>query len=517
MKRKRDQAVRFFSFLKRNKEKKQTIYDIPIKRSISEQIAGVFILLLFGAILLCWILNTTLLEKYYQRNKQTVLMQAYESINQAVESGSLSTEEYHSEIKRLCRTYNLEIIIIDEDSETVVYSGGDPKPLIHQLLDNVFLDHSKGEVYQKTESYTIEKDKDPGMNIQYLSMWGILQNGNLFMMRTAMEGIKDSVKIANRFLAYIGILVAVAGGIVIRLVTKRLASPIKELTELSQRMSELDFDVRYNGDVKNEIGVLGVHFNEMSDTLKKTISELKTANNELQKDIRHKEEVDDMRKEFLANVSHELKTPIALVLGYAEGLKECINDDAESRDFYCDVIIDEAEKMDVMVKKLLTLNQLEFGNENVVMERFDIVEFVHNFLQSANILIKQNNVTVTLESDADSIPAWGDEFKIEEVFTNYFSNALNHVDGERKISVAIRKREDVVRVSVRNTGNPIPEEALEHLWEKFYKVDKARTREYGGSGVGLSIVKAIMESMNRDYGVINHEDGVEFWFELEMR
>lgn len=223
-----------------------------------------------------------------------------------------------------------------------------------------------------------------------------------------------------------------------------------------------------------------------------------------------------MRKEFLANVSHELKTPIALIQGYAEGLQEDVNDDPESRQFYCDVIVDEAAKMNNMVKKLLTLNQLEFGNDVVTMERFDITALVKNYIQSAAILTKQNGITVRME-DYPPIYAWADEFKIEEVFMNFFSNAVNHCEGEKIIDVKMEQKDGRVRVSVFNTGKPIPEDSIGHIWEKFYKVDKARTRKYGGSGVGLSIVKAIMDSMNQPYGVINYTNGVEFWFELETK
>ena len=143
-----------------------------------------------------------------------------------------------------------------------------------------------------------------------------------------------------------------------------------------------------------------------------------------------------MRKEFLSNVSHELKTPIALILGYAEGLKEDINEDPESRDFYCDVIMDEAEKMNMMVKKLLTLNQLEFGNDVVTMERFDIVELIRNYLQSASILIQQSEAQITFVQE-EQVFVWGDEFKIEEVFMNYFTNALNHLDERKQIRIAL--------------------------------------------------------------------------------
>ena len=254
----------------------------------------------------------------------------------------------------------------------------------------------------------------------------------------------------------------------------------------------------------------------MSSQLENTISELKSANNELQKDIADKVKIDEMRKEFLDNVSHELKTPIALVQGYAEGLKENINDDPESMDFYCDVIIDEASKMNKLVKNLLTLNQLESGKDAAVMERFDLTALVNGVLSTMDIMIRQKEASVIF-NEKEPIYVWADEFKTEEVVTNYVSNALNHLDGEKIVEIKILKLETQVKVTVFNTGTPIPEADLPNLWNKFYKVDKARTREYGGSGIGLSIVKAILEGMNQEYGVQNFDNGVEFWFTLDRK
>ena len=211
-------------------------------------------------------------------------------------------------------------------------------------------------------------------------MWGVLDNGNLFLLRCPLESIRESVNLANRFLAYVGFGAAIVSAVIVLIISGKITKPIKELTEISERMIHLDFEAKYTGKSKTEIALLGQNINELSCTLEQTISELKSANNELQRDIEKKNKIDEMRKEFLSNVSHELKTPIALIQGYAEGLKEGISDDEESRDFYCEVIMDEASKMNNMVKKLLTLNQLEFGNDNVTMERFDIVSLIKNYL-----------------------------------------------------------------------------------------------------------------------------------------
>ena len=406
------------------------------------------------------------------------------------------------------------MVVADSDTKTIKASMNEPQLFINQLLNNIINGVDEDDVIRKTDNYEMQIVTDFRTQTEYIEMWGLLDNGYIFMIRSPLEGIQESVSISNHFLAYVGIGAILLSTVLVFWFSKRITKPILKLAEISERVKNLDFDAKYEGNEKTEIAVLGNNINEMSEALEETISELRTANNELKKDIEKKNQIDEMRKEFLSNVSHELKTPIALIQGYAEGLKEGINDDAESREFYCDVIMDESAKMNTMVKKLLTLNQLEFGNEVVNMERFDITALIKNYIASSDILLKQKGITVRME-DYEPVYVWGDEFRVEEVFMNYFTNAINYALREKVIDVKILCKDKKVRVSVFNTGNPIPEESLEHLWEKFYKVDKARTREYGGSGIGLSIVKAIMESMNQQYGVENYDNGVEFWFTLD--
>ncbi len=485
-----------------------------MKYSMRRQFAMMFIMLVTGTILLCLILNSTLLEKYYVNNKQNALVKAYYSINQASSEGDITSDEYDIELRKICEKYNILVVVADSESETIKASMNDPETAINHLFDNIFRGVNEEQLLLSADNYKIQIVTDYRTQTEYLEMWGILDNGYLFLLRSALEGIQESVKISNHFLAYVGCIAILVSALLVIWLSNRITKPILELANISERMKHLDFEAKYTGTEKTEISVLGNNINELSETLETTISELKTANNELLKDIERKDRIDEMRQEFLSNVSHELKTPIALIQGYAEGLKEGINADEESREFYCDVIMDEANKMNVMVKKLLTLNQLEFGNDIVSMERFDIVTLIKNYIASSDILLKQKEISVRME-DYLPIYVWGDEFKVEEVFMNYFSNAINYAQGNKIIDVKVQRMKQKVRISVFNTGDPIPQESIEHLWEKFYKVDKARTREYGGSGIGLSIVKAIMESMNQEYGVINYENGVEFWFMLD--
>lgn len=487
-----------------------------MKYSLKRHFVIIFISLITGTILMCLLLNSTLLERYYINNKINALIKAYDSINKASSEGDITTDAYDIELQKICGKYNINVLVADSDSETIKTSMTmvDSDFVIKHLLHNIIQGVDQENVLREGGNYKMQIVTDVRIQTEYIEMWGLLDNGYLFMIRSALEGIRESVSISNHFLAYVGALAIGVSALLVLWLTNRITKPILELADISERMKHLDFNAKYDGNDKTEIAILGNNINELSETLEMTISELKTANNELLKDIERKEQIDEMRKDFLSNVSHELKTPIALIQGYAEGLKEGINDDAESKEFYCEVIMDEAAKMNTMVKRLLTLNQLEFGNEVVNMERFDITALIRNYMASSEILLRQKGISIRME-DYDTIYVWGDEFRVEEVFMNYFTNAMNYAQGEKIIDVRIHEEEKRVKVSVFNTGSPIPTESLNHIWEKFYKVDKARTREYGGSGIGLSIVKVIMESMNQEYGVTNYDNGVEFWFTLD--
>ena len=487
------------------------------RKSLSVQLIITMIGLVFGTIALCWFLNNTFLERYYMLNKQKELSDGYKTINEAADHGELESEKFDIPFEKICANGNIIIIVIGQDRTVIRSSTNNAQLFQMQVNDMMYgVEQRKSETLESNDDYVIERQTDNRMESEYLALWGKLDDGSVIYMKTALESIRESAQITNTFFKYIGLIAAAISIAVIIVVSKSISKPILELSTLSRKMSDLDFEAKYYPDrhTTREIDALGNSMNELSTTLEQTISELKSANNELQQDIEKKEQIDEMRKEFLSNVSHELKTPLALIQGYAEGLQECINDDPESRNFYCDVIMDETDKMNKMVKKLLTLNQLEFGNETVEMDRFDITELIQGVINASSILAAQQEISIDFYQDGP-VYVWGDEFKVEEVITNYLSNAINHAEGEKRIDIRYIQMEKKVRVSVFNTGKPIPEEDIDKIWIKFYKVDKARTREYGGSGIGLSIVKAIMDSFHQQCGVINHEDGVDFWMELE--
>lgn len=523
------------------------------RHSLKYQLTVTFILLMIGAVIAIVLLNTFFLDDYYVSKKEKTLENVYSSVDDAVQKGTISSDSTKSKFAAVASRDNVGLLIMNADDLQVLAIASDIPTLLQRVHENIFrLNRSIEEetqdssgtgstdqvgsdnsdqaynqdqfyikrVLHESDDYAISLVYDRIHNTDAIELFGTVADESLsnyyIMLRTPLESIHNSSTIATRFTVYVGLLVILIGALVALYLGSRMTRPILELTQISERMKHLDFSAKYTGKNRNEVQELGENINELSEALEHTISELKTANNELRKDLKHRTEIEDMRQEFLSNVTHELKTPLALIQGYAEGLQDGIADDPQSSAFYCDVIIDEAGKMNNMVKQLLTLNQLEFGDSQVNMEHVDIAGVISNYLQSARLLAQKKGITVNYAPDRPYY-VWADGFLSEEVFMNYYTNAVNHCEGDKVIDIKLEQREKVVRISVFNTGKPIPEDSVGRIWEKFYKVDKARTREYGGSGVGLSIVKAIMNLMGQKYGVINYDNGVAFWFELESQ
>lgn len=485
-----------------------------MKHSIRRQMIAVFVGLIVCMLVILLLLVGSGLEPYYIREKEANFAELYEQIDQIARNGNL-TEDELSQVNRTAERYNFYYIVWNFSNESGFSNLHDSQMLMVQLA-GVLFNKIDSQVMERNDDYQVVEFRDGTQQVDYLALWGTVGDSYNIFIRSPLESIQETMVLFYRFLIIAGIGVIAGGILLVWYFSRRLTEPLRELAILSARMADLDFDAKYTSGGEGEIGVLGENFNSMSEKLESTISELKNANFRLQQDIEQKEKIEKMRTDFMGNVSHELKTPIALIQGYAEGLREGVSDDPESREFYCDVIMDEAAKMNQMVKNLMTLNQLEFGDENVEFQRFDLTELIRGVLQSMEIVAQQKEARVQFRQK-EPVYVWADEFKAEQVVRNYVSNAFNHLDGDRVVDVKLIPSGEKVKVTVFNTGAPIPEEDVPHIWEKFYKVDKAHTREYGGNGIGLSIVKAIMDSFHQKYGVKNYDNGVEFWFELDVK
>lgn len=462
------------------------------------------------------LINSIVLENFYIYSKTATIKQVYQKVNDYYNTENTNVD-LETELKKIAYKNNFDILI-KTDTNLIIFTSD------REFLSSTYILKDINEIKSKNieENETkinVKVTTDEVNNVSYMFLTGILDNGYVLYIRMPISPIEESVKISNTVLLMIGGITLVVAGIIASFISRKFTNPILQLNDIANKMAKLDFSKKYRiTDTEDEINELGGSINTMSDKLEATIKELQKNNIELEKDIEEKSKIDEMRKQFISDVSHELKTPIALIQGYAEGLIENVNSDEESRKFYAEVILDETNKMDKLVKQLLELMKLEYGKREFDNEKFNINELINEVLRKCSVMINEKNIKVYFENK-EPIYVYADEFYMDQIITNYLTNAIKHaeeVEKENKIEIKVEKVSNKIRVSVFNTGENIPEEDLQRIWGRFYKLDSSRNRQDGGSGIGLALVKAIMNNYQNEYGVENKKNGVEFYFDMDI-
>lgn len=492
-----------------------------MKKSIRSKLFISITFLLIFFIFLLWMLNTLYLEQYYINKKKKILTDTAKHIASIYRE---DVKDIQDELDRTANIIGSTIEIRDKDGNPIYNSSRRPfegKNIINNNQDKQMLkpplDHppENDKVTEYTEGkYTYETRSDTKMKIDFFAVTTKLSNGGILSIRVPIVSIRENVDIANRFIIITGIIIMIFGSMWVYLFSRKFTKPILELNNIAQDMAKFDFTKKCSIKDKDEIGQLGQSINYLSGELDRVITELNIKNKKLEEDIEKERKIDEMRKEFISSVSHELRTPLAVIQGYAEGLTSNVTESEEDRRFYCDVIMNETDKMNKLVKDLLNLSQIESGYFQIEKTEFNLTSLIEYVLNKYKAVFDEKNIEIEFDLGENDI-AYGDMVRIEQILTNYINNAINHIDGDRVIKVDKMIKNDKIRVYVFNTGKHIAEESLEKLWNSFYKVDKARTRAYGGYGLGLSIVKAIQDLHNNSYGVENSEGGVTFWFEVD--
>ena len=453
------------------------------------------------------ILGSSVLEYYYVQREKAEFVALYNAVKQLTDSDSADIIFKLSQLSANSTT----TVMISDSSFTEIYSSSN-------IFGGQALGAQGGRVARNflknfAEMINLPPDKSYDTKIipdtigtQRIIMVGRLSSDHLLFLSKPLESVRNSVKIYNRFLHLISFFIIIIGSICMFFIATKLVKPIYEMYDISKRITNLDFSKRYVSKGEDELQMLGESLNTMSDRLSENILELSKANVELQNDLTQKERNEEMRKEFLQNASHELKTPIAVIASYTEMLMDKIITTEDECEYYYSVIYDETRKMGDIVRNLLGLAQLESQNRNVNFEKFDIAELLDDILPSFMLIIEKKEIILTKNLE-EGIIAYADKFLIERVITNYISNACDHVDDNKKIEIALKMLDNQIYFSVFNTSDY--ELDSEKVWSSFYKSNDSK-----GNGLGLSIVKAIMESHNREYGFVNKDDGVEFYIKL---
>jgi len=416
---------------------------------------------------------------------------------------------------------SVNYIIIKDSDQSIIYTSSnmiDKKKYTYNTLYTLpkNVDINNLSLTNIEKSYIITKvvsNISNTENIQLITQRTINNEEYTIVIEKSIANIDDAVKGIVWFLLMFLIPVSVISSYVISRVSEYFISPIVEISKKSKELANLNFENKIISTSNDEIGLLAQNINKLSEELEHKIYELEEMNNSLKANLVEKEKNSKIQDEFISNVSHELKTPITLILGYSEALKMDIDKDSEAE--YLDIILDESHKMSELISNMLDMARLKSGDSELIVKNFDIVPLLENVQTKYRILFEEKGIEFTSNIPNKELFVLGDKFKIELIITNYIVNAIRYIDNNKKINLNIFEDNEYVTVEVFNTSNPIKEEDLDRIWGSFYKIDKAHAREKGGTGIGLYIVKTIMELHNYEYGVKNVESGIVFYFKIK--
>ena len=462
------------------------------------------------------VLNVLFFHSFYLLQKKNSLVHAYNSINEQY-NGDISILE--DNLKQMENNNNIRISILNNYGKYIydtIFTHDRSTAFLNSMMQNPF-----GEtlyVYDSEElerrGYTFSTLNDAEGSTAYIALIGILHTGDTVLMRVPTAALRENQSVNFVFLMISGLLALLACLIAGFFIGGHFTRPVIQMTEVANSVSRLDFSKKYTGKDTDELGELGHSINQMSDYLESAIRDMQQMNEQLQKEIEEKQRIDDMRKEFIINVSHDLKTPIALIQGYAEGLRVGINESEEDKNYYCDIIIDEAKRMNILVRQLLDLSRIELGNTVPNKTDFDAYELAEAVVGKTLVMWQEKNLRVDLSGVGTQV-LHADYDMLERALLNYMTNAIDHTPVGGTIQISTSEDMRHIIMSVRNQGSQLAQEEMDKIWDKFYKLDKSRTRvSGGGSGIGLSIVRAILTAHAGGCGVRNTEDGVEFYLSL---
>ncbi|MCR4594509.1 MAG: HAMP domain-containing histidine kinase [Clostridiales bacterium] len=472
---------------------------ISIRFKMFVQITSILLL----AVILILIVNTIFLDDIYLLNEERKLKEAATYLD----SLDLSSGVYIGSVSRYEEENNLSIDVYGSDG-TPLYLSTTGVTLVTGNTTIIETEtDSSGGIFETRE---IEGN-------QYISYQKTLSNGTDVEIVSYKSTINANAGIALIFTWISVVLIYLIAIIFIFFYIQRFTKPLIKMSKVTEKMTDMDFSEKLDVKSNDEIGALSEGINNLSNSLDITLNDLNEKNEQLRIDIEKKQTLDDLRKEFISSISHELKTPIAIIRGYAEGAQFMLeSDDTKGAKEYCDIILMESDKMNGLVFELLELSKYEIGDDRLLVNDFSLKDLIHDYIAGEKIVFSEKGINYEEDIDSD-YECTGDITKLSMVLNNYVSNAVSHAAYDKIIRISSKDMDDKVRVSVFNTGDRISDVDIDKIWKSFYRADKSHSREEGRFGLGLSIVSAIQNLHGNDFGVENEENGVTFWFDITKK
>ncbi len=437
--------------------------------------------------------NSQLLENVYIWN----IERSFKNI--AVETEK-SGENFSQVLSKFEATENVTIDLYDE-IDNLIYEGKTSYLSGNRINVISRKDYDDGSYFNVVCA--------EGSSTQYILYGKSFENNYHIEISTEINPIQENASLAVTVTTVISVLALCLALIFIYDYSRRFTKPLIQMNDVMKRIAALDFSAKTDIDRNDEIGTLADNINTVSESLNTALSELREKNAQLQEDIEKERRLEKMRQDFVSSASHELKTPIAIIRGYAEGLKMSTQGDTE----YCDIIIKEADKMNELVINMLEQSMYATGTKPPEESDFSLKNYIDNFLKTTEPIFNEKEITV--KCDIEDACLYGDEKQLTTVLSNIVLNACSHASGEKLIKISSENLGEQVKINIFNTGSQIESKDSDSIFTSFYRADKAHSRKEGRFGLGLSIVKSIVTNHGCECGFNNEINGVTFWFTVK--
>lgn len=457
----------------------------------------------FAIILGLWLFQIVFLNNYYENIKQQNILQAAEKISEIYTNRAFSEREKIVQIEQVSAQYDLFANIIN--METGQVSSYSPMQGLKFSIgfwgDSLVYSHMKfiqsvAEEIEASENgryLKLDNDRDGGKYILGQIM-GSGKNQAVLVASTRLQPLDDTLMILSNQLIYVAVILLGAALVAALFIADKISRPLEDITRKAEKLSAGNYDVRFEKGRYAEIDQLAHTLNYATQGL---------------------QQVEKLRTELIANVSHDLKTPLTMIKAYAEMIRDISGNNEEKRNKHLNVIVEESDRMAALVQDLLDVSKLQAGVVEYHPMPFDVAGLVENVRRRFDGVCLQKGFCIRTSVNRPC-RAIGDVSKLQQVLYNLLSNAVNYSGDSRNIDVTVEAKDGKVRIAIRDYGEGISQEDLPYIWDRYYKVDKNHERAVVGTGIGLSIVKSVLELHQAEYGVDSVlGQGSTFWFTLK--
>lgn len=446
-----------------------------------------FYLLIFAIVIIfgIWFLQILSLDLYYEISKKGEIKDIATTV-----SKTYTSKDYEEELNRL--SFEKDVCIEITEDNNISYSTDSVSRGC--LINSREINEYKLEFMLSNKKSVTYRVIHPNFKNKTLIYGVKIENGTYAFISTSLEPVSSTVSLLKRQLLQVMIIVLLLALLIGHIISKKISKPMEKINKASKEISKGNYDVVF--DTKTDITEL----KELEESLNEMALELS--------------KTEELRRDLMANVSHDLKTPLTLIKANAEMVKDLTYKNKEKREKNLNTIIEEVDRLNLLVEDILDLSKIQSKSVELNLENFNLNELIKEIINKFEILCEKDGYIINYEGFDIEINA--DKKKMQQTIYNLINNAINYTGKDKKVYVKLFKINDIVRVEIIDTGKGIDEKDIKYIWDKYYKVDKKYKRVNYGTGLGLSIVKNVLELHEFNYGVDSKKgSGTKFYFDIK--